>query len=332
MTAPADRAPLRIAVIDPIISAFADDLRRTQREHEWTFAPPAVAGSARAAIDRADVVVCARLAADDMAGGDRVRLVHVTGAGIDRVDVGAVPDGVPLCATGHHGPAIAEHVLMTALMLRRRAIEVDGQMRRGQWRTVATAPGTPYHRMLAGSTLGLIGYGEIGRSVAHLANAFGMRVIAMRRHPDADGPGGELLDRVYGEDQLHPLLDESDVVVVTAPLTEQTRGLIDADALAHLHPDALIINVARGPIIDENALHAALAAGRIGGAALDVWGDAPTGTAAPPAVRRFASLDRVVLTPHFSGHAREVFTARAADIARNIDLLDAGLPLERRVR
>lgn len=325
------RDPLRIAVIDPIISAFADDLRRTERPHEWVFADLETPGSTRAAIAGADVVICSRLTADDMADADRVRLVHVTGAGVDRVDAGAVPDGVPLCNTGHHGPAIAEHVIMTALMLRRRALEADAEMRRGEWRTIATA-GTPYHHSLAGSTLGLIGYGEIGRSVAHLAKAFGMRVVALRRHPDAGGPGTELLDHVYGEGELHALLAESDVVVVTAPLTESTRGMIDADALAQLGADALIINVARGALIDEDALQAALAEGRIGGAAIDVWWDAPQGALAPETVQRFAALDRVVLTPHHSGHAREVFTARAADIARNIDLLDAGLPLERQVR
>lgn len=324
-------APLRIAVTDPIMSAFADDLRRTAREHEWVFADLDVPGSARAAIDGADVVVCSRLTLDDMTGGDRVRLVHATGAGVDRVDAGAVPDGVALCNTGHHGAAIAEHVIMTALMLRRRVLDTDAEMRRGEWRTIATAD-APYHRSLAGSTLGLVGFGEIGRSVAHLAKAFGMRVIAMRRHPDVGGAGTELLDHVYGEDQLHTLLRESDVVVVTAPLTDTTRGMIDADALAELNPEDLVINVARGALIDEDALFDALSEGRIGGAAIDVWWGAPEGTTAPPAVQRFAALDRVVLTPHYSGHAREVFVARAADIARNIDLLDAGLPLERRVR
>lgn len=324
-------APLRIAVTDPIMSAFADDLRRTARPHEWVFADLDVPGSTRAAIEGADVVICSRLTLAEMAGADHVRLVHATGAGVDRVEAGAVPEGVPLCNTGHHGASIAEHVIMTALMLRRRAIDADAEMRRGEWRTIATAD-TPYHRSLAGSTLGLVGYGEIGRSVAHLAKAFGMRVVAMRRHPDAGGPGTELLDQVYGEDQLHPLLRESDVVVVTAPLTESTRGMIDADALAQLNADALVINVARGALIDEDALFSALAEGRIGGAAIDVWWDAPQGTQAPPVVQRFTTLDRVVLTPHHSGHAREVFTARAADIARNIDLLDAGLPLERQVR
>lgn len=329
---PTTRRPLRIAVTDPIIAAFPDALRATARPHEWRFADPADPAFARAVIDGADVVVCARLTAADMAGGDGVRLVHVTGAGVDRVEADAVPAGVPVCSTGHHGPAIAEHVMMVALMLRRRALEADAQLRRGEWRTVATAPGTPYHRTLAGSTLGLIGFGGIGRAVAELAAAFGMRVIALRRDTTASGPGTELLDRVYGEHELHPLLTESDVVVVTAPLTERTRGLIDADALAQMRPDALIVNVARGAIIDEDALHDALVAGRIGGAAIDVWWDAPNGTQAPAGVQRFADLDRVVLTPHFSGHAREVFLARAADIARNIDLLDDGMPLERRVR
>lgn len=323
-------APLRIAVTDPIISEFADDLRRTERQHEWVFADAGAPESVRAAIERADVVICSRLTADDMVGADRVRLVHVTGAGVDRVEDGAVPDDVPLCNTGHHGPAIAEHVMMTTLMLRRRAIEADAQMRRGEWRTVATA-GAPYHRSLAGSTLGLVGYGEIGRSVAHLAKAFGMRVIAMRRHPEADDPGAAL-DHVYRADQLHPLLRESDVVVITAPLSESTRGMIDAEALAQLKSDALIVNVARGALIDEDALFSALSEGRIGGAAIDVWWDAPQGMQAPAVVQRFAALDRVVLTPHHSGHAREVFTARAADIARNIDLLAAARPLERRVR
>jgi phosphoglycerate dehydrogenase-like enzyme len=325
-------APLRIAVTDPIMAAFADDLRRTRRAHDWRFADAADPASVRDSIAGADVIVCSRLTRADLAGGTGVRLVHATGAGVDRVDLDAVPPQAAVCNTGHHGAAIAEHVMMVALMLRRRVLEADAELRSGQWRTIATAPGTPYHRTLAGSTLGLIGYGEIGRAVARLASAFGMRVIALRRDPAASGPDADLLDRAYAEQELHAFLRTSDVIVITVPLTEATRGLIDADALAQLGPDALIVNVARGPIIDEDALHDALAAGRIGGAAVDVWWDAPSGTTAPPVVHRFASLERVVLTPHFSGHAREVFVARAADIARNIDLLDEGMPLERRVR
>jgi phosphoglycerate dehydrogenase-like enzyme len=325
-------APLRIVVTDSIIAQFADALQRTRRAHEWTFADPSDRDGIRAAIARADVVVCSRLTGDDLTGADSIRLVHATGAGVDRIDVDALPSGAALCNTGHHGTAIAEHVMMTALMLRRRALETDAEMRRGEWRTIATAPGTPFHRTLAGSTLGLIGYGEIGRAVARLGAAFGMRVISLRRDTRASGPGTDLLDRVYGEDELHPMLRESDVVVVTAPLTERTRGLIDADALAQLPEDAVIVNVARGPLLDEDALYDALSAHRLGGAAIDVWWDAPQGADAPAVVRRFAQLDGVVLTPHYSGHERNVFLERSADIARNIDLLDEGLQLERQLR
>lgn len=325
-------APLRIAVTDPIISEFADELRRTRRGHDWRFADVGDPASVRESIEGADVIVCSRLTGADLAGAAGVRLVHASGAGVDRIDVDAVPASAAICNTGHHGAAIAEHVMMVALMLRRRVLDTDAELRSGRWLTIATAPGTPYHRTLAGSTLGLIGYGEIGRGVARLATAFGMRVVALRRDPAASAPAVDLIDRAYPEHELHAFLRASDVVVVTVPLTDRTRGLIDADALAQLGPESLIVNVARGAIIDEDALHRALTAGSIGGAAIDVWWDAPAGTQAPPVVHRFAALERVVLTPHFSGHAREVFIARAADIARNIDLLDEGLPLERRVR
>lgn len=324
--------PLRIAVTDPIIAGFADDLRRTARAHDWRFPAADDAAARRAALRDADVVVCARLAAEDMPADPGARLVHATGAGVDRIEAAAVPEGAALCNTGHHGDAIAEHVVMTALMLRRRALETDAQLRAGVWRTVATAPGTPFHRMLAGDTIGIVGFGEIGRAVARLARGLGMRVVASRRRPDAPLPEGIAPDRVFAQDRLHDLLAVSDVAVVTVPLDETTRGSIDAAALAAMREDAILINVARGPVVDEDALFDALSAGRIGGAAIDVWWGAPDGERAPASVARFASLPRTVLTPHFSGHAREVFVRRAADIARNIDLLDAGEALERRVR
>ena len=321
--------PLRIAVTDPIITGFADHLRRTDREHEWRFAADS---SPREVLDGADVIVCSRLAAQDMPNAPTARLVHATGAGIDRIESGAIPAGAAVCNTGHHGSAIAEHVVMVAMMLSRRALEADRQMREGTWRTVATAPGTPFHRSLGGSTIGILGFGEIGQAVARLATGLGMRVVATRRRPDAPLPGGVAADRIYAETELDSLLAESDVVVVTVPLTDETRGLVGPETFDAMKPSAILINVARGPVVDEDALFDALSAGRISGAGIDVWWGAPDGTTAPPSVSRFASLENTVLTPHFSGHAREVFEQRAADIVRNIDLLDRGLPLERQVR
>ncbi|WP_105567218.1 2-hydroxyacid dehydrogenase [Microbacterium halophytorum] len=321
--------PLRIAVTDPIIAGFAEHLERTERRHSWHYA--ADFPSKRAATDGADVVVCSVLTPQDMPITPSARLLHASGAGIDRIDREAIPSDAAICTTGHHGPAIAEHVIMTALMLRRRALEADAQMRRGEWRTVATAPGTPFHRTLAGSTFGIVGFGEIGQAVARLAAGFGARITATRRRPEAPLPEGAAADRVYADDGLEEMLAESDVVVVTVPLTDETRGLIDSAALAVMRPDAVLVNVARGPVVDEDALFDALVSGRLAGAGIDVWWGAPDGTTPPASVARFAALGNTVLTPHFSGHAREVFEQRAADIARNIDLLDRGQPLERRV-
>lgn len=320
---------MRIAVTDPIITGFADHLRRTERPHEWRFAADS---SPRAALDGAEVVVCSTLTAADMPSPPSARLIHATGAGIDRIAADAIPSDAAVCNTGHHGAAIAEHVIMVAMMLRRRALEADRQMRQGSWRTVATAPGTPFHRALRGATIGIVGFGEIGQALARLAGGMGMRVVATRRRPDTPLPPGITADRIYADAELGALLDESDIVAVTVPLTDATHGLIGADALRTMRPDAILINVARGPVVDEDSLFDALSGGRIGGAGIDVWWGAPEGTTAPPSVSRFASLGNTVLTPHFSGHAREVFEQRAADIVRNIDLLDQGLPLERRVR
>lgn len=320
---------MRIAVTDPIITGFADHLARTRRAHEWRFAADS---SPREALDGAEVVICSALAANDMPSPPTARLIHATGAGIDRIAADAIPADAAVCNTGHHGAAIAEHVIMVAMMLRRRALEADRQMREGSWRTVATAPGTPFHRALRGTTIGILGFGEIGQALARLAASMGMRVVATRRRPDAPLPPDVSADRIYADAELGALLAESDIVAVTVPLTDATRGLIGADALRMMRPDALLINVARGPVVDEDALFDALADGVIGGAGIDVWWGAPEGTTAPPAVARFAGFANTVLTPHFSGHAREVFEQRAADIVRNIDLLDQGRPLERRVR
>jgi phosphoglycerate dehydrogenase-like enzyme len=133
---------------------------------------------------------------------------------------------------------------------------------------------------------------------------------------------------VGGEHQLHELLAASDVVVVTIPLSDSTRGLIDAAALAAMKPTAILVNVARGAVVDEKALHTALTDGTIAGAGIDVWWRNPRDPDTPlPSHLDFTALDNVVLTPHQSGHTEEVFAGRAGDITDHIDALGAGLPL-----
>jgi phosphoglycerate dehydrogenase-like enzyme len=323
---------VKVVVTDPVISGFAEQLSATKAAHELVLLPGADEPTIAAALSDADVVVCSRLTPAMTTDATRLRLVHVTGAGVDRLEPGSVPDGAAVCNTGHHGEAIAEHVLMTALMLRRGVLGADAGLRAGSWRTVMTAPDVPFHRLLSGDTIGIAGAGEIGGAVARLARAFSMDVAFLRRNASAPLPDGVDRATVFGDDDLSDFLAASDVLVVTVPLSDATRGMIGAVELAQLPSDAIVINVARGPLIDLDALADALGDGSLAGAAIDVWWDAPSGTDAPASVARLRDLPNTVLTPHFSGHAHEVFAARAADIARNIDLLAAGSPLERRVR
>lgn len=144
---------------------------------------------------------------------------------------------------------------------------------------------------IRGATLGIIGFGDIGRACAKLANAYGMRVVALRRTPRED----PLCDAVYSntKDNLHKLMGESDYILCSAPLTEETRGMIDEEALEHAKKDAVFINVGRGPIVDENALIEALKNGKLKGAALDVFETEPL-----PTSSELWELPNVLISPH----------------------------------
>jgi phosphoglycerate dehydrogenase-like enzyme len=213
---------------------------------------------------------------------------------------------------------------MVTLMLARNVAAADKAVRAGQWRTIATADDVPFHPVLADLTLGLVGLGSIGSEVARVATALGMKVRAVRRNASAPLPDGVQLDWMGRNDELKKLLAASDVVVVTVPLDSATKGMIGHAELAAMKPSAFLINVARGPVVDQAALFAALKERRIAGAGLDVWWGSPADGVVPPAELPFASLPNTVLTPHHSGHAHVTFERRAADIAANIGLLARG--------
>ena len=325
--------PLRVLVTDSIMSRFETELTRNDDTNIWTMASGWSADAVLAAMPETDVLVCSSMTPGQAAAAPGLRLVHVTGAGFDKIPLDALGAGVAVANTFHHGRPIAEHVVMVSLMLSRRVLEADREMRSGRWRTVANDPDVPFHGVLAGRTLGLLGLGGIGQEVARLAGALGMRVQAIRQNPNGAVPADIELDWVGGLGDLPRLMSTSDVVVVTIPLSESTRGVIGEDALAAMRPTGILINVARGALVDEAALLAALTERRIAGAAIDVWWGAPAadGTA-PPATSRFAALDNVILTPHHSGHARSTFELRAADIAANVNSLAQGRPLINVVR
>ncbi|WP_310962090.1 2-hydroxyacid dehydrogenase [Nocardioides terrisoli] len=322
---------LEVLVTEPIMARFAEVLTRGgSSPHRWTFAfgdDPALA----AAAPSADVLVCSSVSPALLSTMPALRLLHVTGAGLDKIPLDILPSDVRVANTFHHGRSIAEHVLMVSTMLLRGVLRSEHDMRAGVWRNLMVTPDFPFGRVLADLTLGVVGFGEIGTSVARMGLALGMDVRAVRRDTTAPVPAG--LEGVRIGDDLDALLESSDVVVLTVPLNDATLGLIDGAALARMRPTAILVNVSRGGVVDEQALHDALTDRAIAGAALDVWWRNPRDPDRPPPSHLdFAGFDNVVLTPHQSGHTEEVFAGRARDITDNVDALAEGRPLRNRVR
>jgi glyoxylate/hydroxypyruvate reductase len=186
-------------------------------------------------------------------------------------------------AAGVHAVPLAEFVLFAMLYFTKRLPRVQADRAARRWERFAT-------NRLRGRTLGIIGLGAVGREVAHVAQAVGLRVIGMRRTPSK--PAG-FVEKVYGPDQLHTLLGQSDYVVLIAPFTAETDSLLNEAAFGSMRPGAVLINISRGNLVDEDALVDALRSGHLGGAALDVFRREPL-----PADSPFWQLPNVLITPH----------------------------------
>jgi (S)-sulfolactate dehydrogenase len=228
--------------------------------------------------------------------GPRLRVVGRLGVGLDNIDVKACEArGIAVIpATGANAQAVAEYVVGTALALLRGAFDATNAVGAGQWPRTALSNG----REIGGKTLGLVGFGNIGRVTARLARGVGMRVIGFDAHVPAD-------DAAWREESATPrsfaeVVAEADVVSLHVPLTPATRNLVDAERLATMKPEAILINTARGGVVDEAAVAAALRAGKLGGAALDVFASEPL-----PAGSPLAGCPRLILTPHIAGVTRE---------------------------
>jgi phosphoglycerate dehydrogenase-like enzyme len=259
----------------------------------------------------ADAVVACDLPRAVLADATSLRLIQAFGAGVDGIDLDAVPAACSVCNLYEHDVAIGEWVLMVMLALTRRLLAYDRSLRRGQWGLAHTFAGPP-ERDLRGQTVGVIGLGTIGAQVARLAHAVGMDVVAVTRTPDEQRRRALGLSWLRSYQALADLLRACDFAVVALPLTATTCGMIGAGELALLGPDGYLLNVARGAIVDEDALYDALVSGTIAGAGIDVWYRYPddSATAMMPAQRPFQDLSNVVMTPHMSGFARSTYERR----------------------
>lgn len=223
-------------------------------------------------------------------------------------------------AAGIHAPPIAETVLAMILHFARGLDFAVRAQARGAWDRSAFDRANAPLREIGESTVGIVGLGGIGRAVAERASALGARVLGLRRRPSEPPPGVEL---VHGEEGLARILRESHYVVLAAPLTPLTRHMIDRAALRLMRPDAVLVNVSRGALVDEDALVEALREGRIRGAALDVFATEPL-----PAGHPLWSLPNVLITPHVSGCTHRFWERHAALLVENIGRYLEGRPLK----
>jgi len=240
----------------------------------------------------------------DLFTGSTINLVQVTGAGVDRLDAGAMKEfGIPVCnVAGGSNEAVAEYALANALVLLRRLAWADHEIRAGNYETFRKRMVDDSLRGIGGLTVGVVGFGNIGVSVARAFRSMGASIV----YYDPAPPDTKAVSGLNATPlSLDDLLAAADVVTLHVPLLPETSGLIGRSELARMKPDAILINAARGGVVDEAALADALTAGRVGGAALDVYESEPPPGANPLLLLEGEAARRVLFTPHIAGITRQ---------------------------
>lgn len=272
----------------------------------------------------ADVVIANAVDADAVARL-RCRLVHVPGAGAEQVALQALPAGTTVCNVHGHEVPIAEFTLHAILEHCLQLWQYPARLDAEAFAQVYAA--RPQHGEAQGRTVAIVGFGHIGQEIARRARAFGMHVIAVTR----SGKSGDhaLAQAFVPVGTLDAVLPLADVLVLACPLDDGTRGLVGARQLSLLPPGALLVNVARAEVVDEQALYEALQSQRLGRAALDVWYQYPKKGQPPVAPSRFPihELPNVRATPHISAITPALLERRYGFMARNIERLHDGQPL-----
>lgn len=272
------------------------------------------------AFDEADILLLGSVPAGVLdhvvSRAPRLRWIHSATAGVDRIATPLVRErGLTVTnARGVFSRPIAEYVVMMALAIARRLPQLLELQRERTWQPLRG-------RELSEMTIGIVGYGSIGEEVARLLAPFGCRMLATRRRPER-GAGAASGVEMRRLDELDEVLRESDVVVVAAPLTDATAGLIGAEQLAAMRQDAWLINIARGRLIDEHALRRALESGWIGGAVLDVFSEEPLNPESP-----LYRTPNLVITPHTSWASDRVIERSVELFVDNLRRQRAGEPL-----
>jgi phosphoglycerate dehydrogenase-like enzyme len=298
---------------------YVDHLRREFPQHRFIDVWDREA--LRDALPAADAAFAAVIDHDVVPSLTRLRWVQAPAAGVGHLlspELIASPI-VLTSARGVRARPIAEHVMGVTLALARQLHTAVRRQAARQW-ALDEIEASGSIRTLRGARLGIVGLGAIGSEIARVAGPFGLRVSGIRKRTDLAPPEG--VHEVLTPDQLPQLLSQSDVVVLAAPLTAETHELIGRDAIRHMKRGALLVNIGRGKLVDDEALIEALRDGRVGGAALDVFTKEPLEPTSP-----YWLLPNVIVTPHMSGAMEDYWTPLVALFADNLRRFERGEPL-----
>jgi phosphoglycerate dehydrogenase-like enzyme len=271
----------------------------------------------------AEIIFTISLRPEQFALAHSLRWMHAPTAAVHQLLFSELVDSEVVVTNSRevHGPVVAEHVIALIFALAKKIPQAVLLQQKHVWGQEAIWNEGVHPREIAGATLGLIGVGSIGSRVAQMASALDMRVIAVREHVEKGRP--DYVEQIFAPAALDKLLRQSDYVVMAAPLLGETRGLINAARLAVMKPDACLINVGRGPQVDEVALAEALHTKRIAGAALDVFEREPL-----PADSPLWSAENLLITPHTAGLTEKLWHRHYELFSGNLRRYLAGQPLQ----
>ncbi len=270
----------------------------------------------------ADLAIAWSLRGDQIAAAKKLRWIHSTAAAVHGLMSPELQasDIVVTNARAVHGPVVAEHAMSLVFAMAKRLPEAAKYQAQRHWAQQEICETVPRPRELKDATMVIVGFGSIGTALATLARALDMRVVAVRDHLQKRS---DLAHAMYGFEDLNRALSEGDFVVLATPVTEKTRHLMNAERLASLKPDAYLINVGRGVLIDEEALLHALRAKRFAGAALDVTNEEPLPPGSP-----LWTMDNVFITPHTAGFAEKMWERHYVNYTENLRRYLEGEPLQ----
>lgn len=274
----------------------------------------------------AEVIVGGPLNGDIIERCQRLKLFHVFRGGVDGLGVELLPPNVQVANTFHHEIGVAEFAVAAMLVLTRKIVIYDQKLRRGDWTGSVICGEPPDQTTLYGKTVMIVGLGRIGTEIARRSRGFGLRLVAVSRRPEEPS---DLVDLRIGYEQWRDHLPEADYVVASCRMSPQTTHLFGSEEFALMKSSAIFVNVARGAVVDDEALYEAVRTGTIGGAAADVWNQVPADPSENcyPSPYPLHEQPNVLFSPNRSSWTWQMIEDRMRDVAENVKRVASGRPI-----